>query len=62
MIPKEKQDIRFDAPKVAGQDVILTEASIAFLAGLEQKFGARRRSLLQDRVSLQKKLDAGQKT
>lgn len=61
MIPQEKQDIAFDAPRVAGQDIVLTEASAAFLAELEKRFGARRRALLQDRIALQKKLDAGHK-
>ena len=47
------------APKIAGQDAILTPEALAFLWNLEEKFGARRRALLKERDALQAKLDAG---
>ncbi len=47
------------APKVAGQDEILTPEALKFLAGIEEKFGARRRDLMKARQEVQKKLDAG---
>ncbi|MGZ9108078.1 MAG: malate synthase A [Micavibrio sp.] len=48
-----------DAPVIAGQDKILTDAALEFLAGLEKAFGTRRRALMKDRVILQEKLDGG---
>jgi malate synthase len=40
---------------------ILTAEAIAFLAGLERKFGGRRRELLERRAEMQKRLDRGEK-
>ncbi len=48
-----------DAPVVAGQDSILTEDALSFLADLERHFGPRRRDLMQDRRDLQEALDLG---
>lgn len=48
-----------DAPVIAGQGRILTGAALEFLSGLEKKFGARRRALMNDRATLQEKLDGG---
>lgn len=56
---KNIHGFEIDAPAVAGQDKILTEAALEFLAGLERKFGARRRALMDERAVLQQKLDAG---
>jgi malate synthase len=43
----------------AGYEAILTPAALAFLAGLERRFGAERRRLLAARDAVQAKLDAG---
>lgn len=47
------------APHTAGQDDILTPAALEFVAGIEAAFGARRRSLMEDRKVLQKMFDVG---
>jgi len=47
------------APFVEGQNDILTEDALAFLAGLERLFGRRRHALMEQRMHLQKKLDQG---
>ena len=43
------------------QSAILTSEALAFLAALERKFGAARRTLLDQRVVRQKTLDAGER-
>jgi malate synthase len=47
------------APAVPQQAEILTPEALAFLAALEEKFGARRRGLMAERRAVQKKLDGG---
>ncbi|HYD18578.1 MAG TPA: malate synthase A [Patescibacteria group bacterium] len=47
------------APKVEGQDRILTPEAFAFLEGMEKNFGARRRALMAERARLQENLDGG---
>jgi malate synthase len=56
---KASYDIRISAPEVAGQEDILTDEALAFLAGIAQKFGQRRRDLMAARQVLQGKFDAG---
>jgi malate synthase len=46
-------------PSRPGHDRILTPEALAFVAGLERKFGARRRELLERRKTVQAKIDAG---
>src|SRR4051812_24249619 len=50
---------KIDAPEVSGQGEILTSAALDFLAGIERKFGARRRELMARGHEGQKELDAG---
>ena len=45
------------APSVAGEERILTEEACAFVAGLEQSFGTRRRALMDDRCTRQAEID-----
>ncbi|MBI1216753.1 MAG: malate synthase A [Alphaproteobacteria bacterium] len=47
------------APQVPQQDEILTVEALSFLSGLEEKFGHRRRALMQERKAVQKQLDEG---
>jgi len=42
-----------------GYETVLTPAALAFIAGLERRFGAERRRLLAERAAVQEKLDAG---
>src|SRR6185437_9951888 len=42
-----------------GYETILTPAALAFVAGLERRFGAERRRLLAERANVQAKLDSG---
>ena len=42
------------------QDEVLTPEAIEFVAGLERRFGARRRELLQARPERQRRIDAGE--
>jgi len=51
--------LTLDAPAVSGQGEVLTPEALAFIAALDEKFGARRRTLLADRAALQKKFDTG---
>ena len=44
-----------------GFEKVLTREALAFLAGLQRQFNARREELLAARVERQKKLDAGEK-
>jgi malate synthase len=44
-----------------GYERVLSPEALAFIAGLERKFGAERRRLLERRAQLQAKLDAGWK-
>jgi malate synthase len=42
-----------------GYETVLTPAALAFVAGLERRFGAERKRLLAERAAVQAKLDAG---
>lgn len=53
------QNIRIQAPEVHGQEDILTDEALHFLAGIAKKFGQRRRDLMAARQVLQTKFDAG---
>jgi malate synthase len=53
--------VKLLAPIKPGFEEILTQDAIAFLVGLERKFGARRRELLTRRADYQKRLDRGEK-
>jgi len=53
--------LRLLAPTPAGAADILSAAALEFLAGLERRFGARRRELLGARQVRQARLDAGEK-
>jgi len=44
-----------------GYSEILTSRALAFAAGLERRFGARRRELLEARAARQQRLDAGER-
>jgi malate synthase len=44
-----------------GYEKVLTPEAVAFLAGIERKFGAERRRLLDRRAEIQRRLDAGWK-
>lgn len=55
------QNIRIQAPEVQGQEDILTDEALAFLAGIAKKFGQRRRDLMAARQVLQTKFDEGLK-
>lgn len=57
---EKANQFEIDAPDVTGQDSILTPEALAFLAGIEQKFGSRRRDLMKAREKLQAKLDKGE--
>lgn len=48
------------APRTEGMDRVLTPEALAFVAGLERKFGQRRRDLLARRAERQARLDAGE--
>ncbi|MCB9949341.1 MAG: malate synthase A [Rhodospirillaceae bacterium] len=48
------------APRTEGMDRVLTPEALAFVAGLERKFGQRRRELLARRAERQARLDAGE--
>jgi len=45
----------------SGYGKVLTPTAVAFIAGLERKFGAERRRLLARRADIQRRLDAGWK-
>ena len=49
------------SPSIAGEDPVLTSEALEFVAGLERRFGARRRQLLARRAGVQKRLDAGER-
>ena len=53
--------VTIKAPYVPGQERILTPEAIAFVVGLERKFGARRLKLLAARAARQTRLDKGEK-
>jgi len=57
--PPEGVEIR--APMRPGYETILTPSALAFIAGLERKFGAERRRLLARRAEQQARLDEGWK-
>jgi malate synthase len=48
------------APAGPRSDEILTEEALAFVAGLQRRFGPRRAELLQARAERQRRLDAGE--
>ncbi len=52
-----KYGLKVNAPVIAGQERIFTPEAVQFLLGLEEKFGARRRALMEDRVKRQTVLD-----
>lgn len=56
---KTQTSMNITAPHVALQGEILTGDALAFVAGIEHAFGARRRALMQERKDVQKRLDAG---
>jgi malate synthase len=58
---KLPKGVAIKAPYVTGQEEILTPEAIAFVVGLERKFGARRLKLLAARAARQKRLDKGEK-
>lgn len=47
------------APRALQQDEILTAEALAFIEGLEEQFGERRRALMAERALLQKAFDLG---
>jgi len=47
------------APEQHGRTPVLDATSLAFLAELQQRFGRRREELLEERLALQHRLDAG---
>jgi malate synthase len=53
--------VKLRAPIKPGFEQILTPDAIAFIVGLERRFGARRRELLARRAEYQKRLDRGEK-
>jgi malate synthase len=53
--------VEFHAPVTERYAEILTQEAVAFVAGLQRAFNARRKELLAARVERQAKLDAGQK-
>ena len=53
--------VKIKAPYVPGQERVLTPEAIAFVVGLERKFGAHRLKLLAARAARQKRLDKGEK-
>lgn len=53
--------VKLRAPIKPGFEEILTPDAIAFIVGLERKFGARRHELLARRAEYQKRLDRGEK-
>jgi len=48
-------------PAEAGFDEILTDEALAFVAGLQREFGARRVDLLEARAERQTRLDEGER-
>lgn len=55
------EGVEFVAPVTDRYAEILTPEAVAFVAGLQRAFDARRRELLTARVQRQKRLDAGQR-
>ena len=53
--------VRLRGPVEAGWREILSAEALAFAAGLERRFGARRRELLEAREARQARLDAGER-
>jgi malate synthase len=53
--------VELKAPAAAGQETVLTPEALAFIVGLERKFGAERHRLLAKRDEVQAWLDAGNK-
>src|SRR5689334_2904347 len=55
------QDLEIRAPIRPGYERILSPEALAFIAGLERKFGGERRRLLAARAERQTRLDRGWK-
>ena len=55
------EDVEFVAPVTERYAEILTPEAVAFVAGLQRAFNARRTELLAARVERQKRLDAGER-
>ena len=55
------QGVDIRGPIEPGFEAVLTPQALAFIAGLERRFGAERRRLLARRAELQAKLDQGWK-
>ena len=53
--------VELKAPPAPGQETVLTPEALAFIVGLERKFGAERLRLLAKREEVQAWLDAGNK-
>ncbi|HLG89884.1 MAG TPA: malate synthase A [Alphaproteobacteria bacterium] len=53
--------IAISGPMKPGFETVLTQEALAFVAGLERKFGAERKRLLAARAERQKRLDAGER-
>src|SRR5262249_46163717 len=54
-----QDDVRITRPVAKPFEVILTPEALSFVAGLDRKYGDRRRALLARRVERQNDLDAG---
>ncbi|MDE0052109.1 MAG: malate synthase A [Rhodospirillales bacterium] len=52
--------VEIAGPDVPGRDEILSAEACAFVAGLERRFGAERRRLLEARAEFQARVDAGE--
>jgi malate synthase len=52
--------IRLRAPQLAAAESVLTRPALRFIAELEERFGARRRGLLEERRHRQERLDSGE--
>jgi malate synthase len=59
--PATPDGVSLGKPATAAEAAIVSPAALAFLAGLERKFGAERRRLLSLRVERQQRLDAGER-
>jgi malate synthase len=53
--------VKIDAPRLPGQEQVLTPEAVAFLADLHRRFNPRRLELLAARAERQKRLDAGER-
>jgi malate synthase A len=53
--------VELRGPRVTGEETVLTEEALAFVADLQRRFGARREQLLARRRELQRRYDAGER-